>query len=326
MRGLGARPRRSPGQCAGGNDECFVHRRVRGGEARRARVRRDPGAGGSRFRLRHTRRRHQRRQAGAGARARRRRARHGVRLRRRAHAHHRAHRSEDALRDGDRRAARQRRELRADDGARESDRQEGHERELPRRSGRHADAARARARSRSRSSNRRMSSSTCTAATSTRTCARTATGCAAATRRSTRRASSSRSPSGSATSSSSISTSRKPDGRRNLSGYALSHGEGRIFVAEAGRVGVSSPEDVDALIDGCLNVMGALKMIDRVGEAGRAPALDRERRARPRRGAGDVLPDRVSRRLRHRRMRRSGTPPTTSAGRRAMCSPRRPGS
>jgi predicted deacylase len=51
-------------------------------------------------------------------------------------------------------------------------------------------------------------------------------------------------------------------GRRNLSGYTLSQGKVNI-VAEAGRVGVSSPEDVGALIDGCLNVMGALKMIDR---------------------------------------------------------------
>jgi len=54
----------------------------------------------------------------------------------------------------------------------------------------------------------------------------------------------------------------QPAGRRNLSGYTLSLGKVNL-VAEAGRVGVSTPEDVGALIDGCLNVMGALKMIDR---------------------------------------------------------------
>lgn len=54
----------------------------------------------------------------------------------------------------------------------------------------------------------------------------------------------------------------QPAGRRNLSGYALSQGKVNI-VAEAGRVGVSSTDDVNALIDGCLNVMGALAMIDR---------------------------------------------------------------
>jgi len=54
----------------------------------------------------------------------------------------------------------------------------------------------------------------------------------------------------------------QPVGRRNLSGYTLSLGKVNL-VAEAGRVGVSSPEDVRSLVDGCLNVMGALKMIDR---------------------------------------------------------------
>jgi predicted deacylase len=54
----------------------------------------------------------------------------------------------------------------------------------------------------------------------------------------------------------------QPAGRRFLSGYALSLGKPAV-IAEAGRSGVSPPEDVAALIDGCLNVMGALKMIDR---------------------------------------------------------------
>jgi len=54
----------------------------------------------------------------------------------------------------------------------------------------------------------------------------------------------------------------QPSGRRSLSGYALSLGKLSI-VAEAGRSGVSSPEDVGALVDGCLNTMAFLKMIDR---------------------------------------------------------------
>jgi predicted deacylase len=51
-------------------------------------------------------------------------------------------------------------------------------------------------------------------------------------------------------------------GRANLTGYALSLGK-PVVIAEAGRVGVSTSEDVDSLIEGCLNVMGALKMLDR---------------------------------------------------------------
>jgi predicted deacylase len=44
-------------------------------------------------------------------------------------------------------------------------------------------------------------------------------------------------------------------GRRNLGAYALSLGKASI-IAEAGRSGQASPEDVDVLIEGCLNVMG----------------------------------------------------------------------
>jgi uncharacterized protein len=54
----------------------------------------------------------------------------------------------------------------------------------------------------------------------------------------------------------------QPAGRRTLSGYALSLGK-RTVVAEAGRSGISSTGDVNALIEGCLNVMGELKMTDR---------------------------------------------------------------
>ena len=54
----------------------------------------------------------------------------------------------------------------------------------------------------------------------------------------------------------------QPATLRNLSSYAL--GAGKLaLVAEAGRSGVSSTDDVNSLIDGCLNVMGSLKMIDR---------------------------------------------------------------
>jgi len=51
-------------------------------------------------------------------------------------------------------------------------------------------------------------------------------------------------------------------GRANLTGFALSLGK-PVVIAEAGRVGVSTAEDVESLVEGCLNVMGALKMLDR---------------------------------------------------------------
>jgi predicted deacylase len=57
-----------------------------------------------------------------------------------------------------------------------------------------------------------------------------------------------------------------PASRGNLGGYALSLGK-TAFVAEAGRTGTVEPEDVSLLIDGVLNVMGALKMIDRPTQA-----------------------------------------------------------
>jgi uncharacterized protein len=49
---------------------------------------------------------------------------------------------------------------------------------------------------------------------------------------------------------------------RSLGGYALSRGK-TVLVAEAGRSGLVLPADVDALVGGCLNVLGALKLIDR---------------------------------------------------------------
>ena len=49
---------------------------------------------------------------------------------------------------------------------------------------------------------------------------------------------------------------------RSLSGYSLSLGK-TVVVAEAGASGVVRPADVAALVDGCLNVMAALHMIER---------------------------------------------------------------
>lgn len=53
-----------------------------------------------------------------------------------------------------------------------------------------------------------------------------------------------------------------PASRRNLGGYAMSLGK-TVLVAEAGRSGTVAQEDLQLLIDGVLNVMGALRMIDR---------------------------------------------------------------
>ena len=53
---------------------------------------------------------------------------------------------------------------------------------------------------------------------------------------------------------------------RSLSGYAMAAGK-TTFVAEAGRSGLVLPGDLEALIHGSLNVLGALKMI------GHAPAI-----------------------------------------------------
>jgi predicted deacylase len=53
-----------------------------------------------------------------------------------------------------------------------------------------------------------------------------------------------------------------PASTRSLSGYALSKGKTTI-VAEAGRSGLVLTADVDLLINGCLNVLGELKMMAR---------------------------------------------------------------
>ncbi len=53
---------------------------------------------------------------------------------------------------------------------------------------------------------------------------------------------------------------KNPSSAKTLSGYALSLGK-EVVVAEAGHNGTVEAKDVNALIDGCLNVLGALKMI-----------------------------------------------------------------
>jgi hypothetical protein len=53
-----------------------------------------------------------------------------------------------------------------------------------------------------------------------------------------------------------------PNAGRSLSSQALVRGK-TVLVAEAGRSGVVAPSDVSALVEGSLNVLGALHVIDR---------------------------------------------------------------
>jgi len=53
-----------------------------------------------------------------------------------------------------------------------------------------------------------------------------------------------------------------PNAGRSLSGQSLVRGK-TVLVAEAGRSGIVAPADVTALVEGSLNVLAALKMIDR---------------------------------------------------------------
>ena len=53
-----------------------------------------------------------------------------------------------------------------------------------------------------------------------------------------------------------------PNAGRSLSGQALVRGK-TVLVAEAGRSGIVGPSDVTALVDGSLNVLAALHMLDR---------------------------------------------------------------
>ena len=53
-----------------------------------------------------------------------------------------------------------------------------------------------------------------------------------------------------------------PASARSLGGYALAQGK-TTLIAEAGRSGLMLDADVDALVNGCLNVLGALKMTTR---------------------------------------------------------------
>jgi len=53
-----------------------------------------------------------------------------------------------------------------------------------------------------------------------------------------------------------------PNAGRSLSGHALTHGK-TVLIAEAGRSGVVTPPDLAVLINGSLNVLGELHMLDR---------------------------------------------------------------
>jgi len=56
--------------------------------------------------------------------------------------------------------------------------------------------------------------------------------------------------------------STNPASIRSLGGYSLAQGK-TMIVAEAGRSGTVLAADLDALVNGCLNVLGSLKMIAR---------------------------------------------------------------
>jgi predicted deacylase len=53
-----------------------------------------------------------------------------------------------------------------------------------------------------------------------------------------------------------------PNAGRSLSGQALVRGK-TVLVAEAGRSGIVAPSDTTALVDGSLNLLAALKLLDR---------------------------------------------------------------
>ena len=61
-----------------------------------------------------------------------------------------------------------------------------------------------------------------------------------------------------------------PNAGRSLSGQALVRGK-TVLVAEAGRSGIVAPQDVTALMDGSLNVLAALHMLDRMYRPVRRP-------------------------------------------------------
>jgi predicted deacylase len=63
-----------------------------------------------------------------------------------------------------------------------------------------------------------------------------------------------------------------PTAARSLSGTALAKGK-TMLVAEAGRSGLVLAPDVDALVNGCLNVLGMMKMLDRAVKPVAAPVF-----------------------------------------------------
>ena len=104
-----------------------------------------------------------------------------------------------------------------------------------------------------------------------------------------------------------------PASTRSLGGYSLAQGK-TTLVAEAGRSGLVLDADVDALVNGCLNVLGALKMMTRAGEAGRAAGLFVTGGSRVAAdGPGMFYRHGEARHDREGGRRCSGTRPTTSA-------------
>ena len=102
---------------------------------------------------------------------------------------------------------------------------------------------------------------------------------------------------------------------RSLSSQALVKGK-TVLVAEAGRSGVVAPRDVDALVDGSLNVLGELEDASAHGDAGEESGLAAGRvAAHHGEGARRVLRRGRARHAREERDRCSATRPIFSADR-----------
>ena len=63
-----------------------------------------------------------------------------------------------------------------------------------------------------------------------------------------------------------------PASTRSLGGYSLAQGK-TTLIAEAGRSGLVLDADVDALVNGCLNVLGALKMTTHAAKPAAQPVF-----------------------------------------------------
>ena len=114
-----------------------------------------------------------------------------------------------------------------------------------------------------------------------------------------------------------------PASTRSLGGYSLAQGK-TTLIAEAGRSGLALDADVDALVNGCLNVLGTLKMVPRAVTPIAQPVFVAPAPGRSRR-TGNVLCDREARHAReggrrdrrHDRLRRPPHRRDQSARRRA---------